>query len=499
MAGQPNWRKDDAGRGWREGGRERGSWRGSGRGSRGNTSGSQGNWRSGFSVARGRGCVESDRAYRSGRKSNSLCSEFQASGSCTGDSRCKYSHQLHEHSDVHTLSEQHLERTPETEEQIEIRNEFRRKYSSWKRLIKSRPRPNDIRTVEILWQGALEILDGEDRDSKQMVAGDLENDEFHGREHIRVLLEMTTYTYDAAIFVELVRPFLSVITHQALLDCLSIDTCVENLYNFISGSNGSRAMPFFQRLVANLLEMSDFADAIAKENIERTMIAMSTCLKELARRERRVLFHDDFPDIITSLEKSVGVVGVDRSSAAFSIIPSRTQELRGMIARVHGQLYREDQPPVWGASTTVMKSAYPREIIMPSKRHDNDEMDITDIRILPTEDELRSEAVEFLPSTDPDQPHFLVDSAARLLDTHFRLLRHDIFGELKSALGGLILTIEAQPSVLEDPSLNLKGIRAHSYVNAHVADITFDQRRGCEAQLSFSHPTKLAKKFPEER
>ncbi|KAB8302222.1 hypothetical protein EYC80_005667 [Monilinia laxa] len=126
-------------------------------------------------------------------------------------------------------------------------------------------------------------------------------------------------------------------------------------------------------------------------------------------------------------------------------------------------------------------------------------MDITDIRVLPTEDELCSEAVKFLPSTDPDEPHFLVDSAARLLDTHFRFLRHDIFGELKSALGGLIVTIEAQPSVLEDAWLNLKDIRAHSYFKAQVANIIFDHRRGLEARLSFSHPTQLAKKIQGER
>ena len=45
--------------------------------------------------------------------------------------------------------------------------------------------------------------------------------------------------------------------------------------------------------------------------------------------------------------------------------------------------------------------------------------DITKIKILPTEDEIRSEQVEFLPSTDLDQPHFLADPAERHLDTHF--------------------------------------------------------------------------------
>ncbi|TGO38884.1 hypothetical protein BHYA_0065g00190 [Botrytis hyacinthi] len=321
-----------------------------------------------------------------------------------------------------------------------------------------------------LWQGALRISDGEDRDNKQMVPQDLENDKFFGREHIRVLLGMTTHTNDAGTYVKLVQPFLDVMTHQALLDCLPVDTCVGNLYNFISGSNGS----------------------------QRTLIAISTCLRELLRRERHALFHDDLPNAVTSLENSVAIIGVDQNSAAFAIFPSRIQEIQGMIARAKGFLHQEDQQQADGVSTAVV-STYPREITLPQERHDNDKMDITSIRILPTEEEIHSEAVEFLPSTDVNQPQFLADPAARLLDTHFRLLRHDIFGELKSDLGGPILSIEAEPSLLKNSRLNFANIRAHSYAKAQVADITFNHRRGLEVQISFSHPSQLVKKSKQER
>ncbi|TGO66372.1 hypothetical protein BOTNAR_0062g00050 [Botryotinia narcissicola] len=367
-----------------------------------------------------------------------------------------------------------------------------------KYLIKSHPRPNDIRTIEMLWQGALKILDGEDRDNKQMVPQDLENEKKIGREHIRALLGMTTHTNGAGTYVKLVQPFLGVMTHQALLDCLSIDTCVGNLYNFISGSNGSRAIPFFQTLMANLIEIRYYFNQASTDEIERTLIAISTCLRELLRRERHALFHDDLPNVVTSLENSVAIIGVDRNSAAFAIIPSRIQEIQGMIARAKGLLHQEDQQQVDGVSTAVV-STYPREITLPQGRHDNDKMDITSIRILPTEEEIRSEAVEFLPSTDVDQPHFLGDPAERLLDTHFRLLRHDIFGELKSVLGGVILSIEAEPSLLENSRLNFANIRAHSYAKAQVAEITFDHRRGLEVQISFSHPPQLVKKSKQER
>ncbi|KAF7881219.1 uncharacterized protein EAF02_007110 [Botrytis sinoallii] len=467
-----SWRGDTVGRGWQGGDGEDGSWRGRNKGSGG--TGRQSSRKSFGSHVRGRGRGNGERGLGNPSRSDEICWSFQRTGKCSRGSRCRFSHEV---SNADEVFQQPRSRPEETLDQQEARNT----YSSWKYLIKSHPRPNDIRTIKMLWQGALKILDGEDRDNKQMVPQDLENDNFFGREHIRVLLGMTTHTNGAGTYVKLVQPFLSVMVHQALLDCLSIDTCVGNLYNFISGSNGSRAIPFFQTLITNLLEIHYSSSQASTDEIEKTLIAISTCLRELLRRERHALFHDDLPNLVTSLEISVAIIGVDRNSAAFAIIPSRIQEIQGMIARAKGLLYQEDQQKIDGFSTAVV-STYPREITLPQGRHDNDKMDVTSIRILPTEEEIRSEAVEFLPLTDVDQDHFLVDPAARLLDTHFRLLRHDIFGELKSVLGGLILSIEAEPSLLEKSRLNFANIRAHSYAKAQVAEITFNHRRGLEVQ-----------------
>jgi hypothetical protein len=108
-------------------------------------------------------------------------------------------------------------------------------------------------------------------------------------------------------------------------------------------------------------------------------------------------------------------------------------------------------------------------------------MDITKIKILPTHNEIQSAHVEFLPSTDPDQPHFLADSAERHLDTHFRLLRHDIFGELKQALNAMMIAVENDPALLNNSKLNLSDIRAYPYPKAHIRYICYDQRRGLQS------------------
>lgn len=78
------------------------------------------------------------------------------------------------------------ERTEPSAEQQQAKAD----YNAWKRFIKAPPRANDVYIMERLWNGALKILDGEDRDWKQMPPRDLDDDDFHGREHIHTLLSM---------------------------------------------------------------------------------------------------------------------------------------------------------------------------------------------------------------------------------------------------------------------------------------------------------------------
>jgi hypothetical protein len=53
---------------------------------------------------------------------------------------------------------------------------------------------------------------------------------------------VTSWWMRCGTFVALAQPFLSAITHPAMLDYLSVDTFVRGLCNFISGSNWTRAV-----------------------------------------------------------------------------------------------------------------------------------------------------------------------------------------------------------------------------------------------------------------
>jgi hypothetical protein len=237
-------------------------------------------------------------------------------------------------------------------------------YYSWKRLIKSPPRPNDVGTIRLLWSGALDILEGEDREGRQMLPRDLDNGEYFGLQHMKTVLTMQTHSRGHSTYVDLARPFLLVMSHPAILDCLTVDTSVGNLYNFISGSNGSRAILFFQNLSNNLVEqhLESISDDSSSTAMEKTLDAATITLRELLRREVRTAFNGDLPDLLNSLE-NIAQISLGNSVAAQRIC-KRVGEVRTMVARANRLLHEEEEPAVDGVSTTAVTSTYPREIIL---------------------------------------------------------------------------------------------------------------------------------------
>jgi len=287
------------------------------------------------------------------------CYSFQQTGHCRYGIKCIYSHDStigSNNSVLPSVSRERLEDTPE-------RQKAKDDYYSWKRLIKNPPRPNDIETIRLLWSGGLNILEGEDREGRQMLPRDLDNEEYFGRQHMKALLTMQTHTRGHGTYVDLARPFLLVMSHPAILDCLTVDTSVGNLYNFISGGSGSRAILFFRNLCTNLIEQH--LESTASDSsmaLEETLDATTITLRELLRREARAAFNDDLPDLLGSLE-NIAQISLGNSMAAQRIC-KRVGEIRTMVARANRLLHEEEGPTVHGVSTTVVTSTYPREIIL---------------------------------------------------------------------------------------------------------------------------------------
>ena len=99
-------------------------------------------------------------------ESNGICRFFQRNGHCKFGENCKFSHDI-----VPEREKKPREEEPPT--QLQARDD----YNYWKRFLKSPPRLNDNRTALQLWSGALEILNGDQTEWKQMVPRELDNDD----------------------------------------------------------------------------------------------------------------------------------------------------------------------------------------------------------------------------------------------------------------------------------------------------------------------------------
>lgn len=352
-----------------------------------------------------------------------------------------------------------------------------------------------------LWSGALEILDNGEKDWQQKVPRDLvEEVGMYGYQYVQEVMTTTANSSgeSRARLIHLVTPFLQVVSHPALLNCLSVDMYVGDLYSFISGSGGNRAVPFLLSLADSL------AATTANESTPDLLVAMTTALREILKRTPKAQLHEDIESLLEKLDGLHHSKISKDNSVEFQTVKMRIAELQRIIRRAHGTFAAHKTDIFDGVQQlqldqVVVTSTFPRDIQLPSSRHDNDHLDIAAIEILPTEAEVLSDLPEFLPSTDLSQPHFL-EGVERHLDTHFRLFRHEAFSEVKSTLSGLLNIMRKSDTELgQIPSTLSSNTNAYVYTNTSINYINFTRRQGLEVHISFLQPHHLDKKSQAER
>lgn len=428
----------------------------------------------------GRGRGQGRGAPFSGDTTNGrICFEFQRTGACKRTT-CTFAH-IDGRSDDRKAAPT---KATETEEQREARES----YNKWKRFLTLEP--TDPSVAKRFWKFALGILEGGDREYQQYLARDLDSDDkkHKGRDHIAALLNQRGCDDDSERYIKNSERFLLIITHPSFLDCLAVDTYVGSIYNFISGANGNRVVPFFQQLCKRLIaaRTNSGSSTTSPERLESTLVALSLALRELLKRERRARFNEDIETLLSILDTAANIFAPKAPTACSTHVVNHVRCMRDIIKRARGLLARTMAD---NDAVPAPASLYPRDLVIPSDRHDNDKLDITDIVIFPTQDEIMSDVQEFLPFTDPSQPHFLTDATQRHVDTHFRLYRHDKFGELKGALAGLLQTLSLDKTTINNSRLPLGDVRAYQYTAARTSDFVFD--RAFHIHMSFLPPPEM--------
>jgi hypothetical protein len=92
-----------------------------------------------------------------------------------------------------------------------------------------------------------------DKEWIQVLPKDLDNIEFWGKQNILKVMNIPSTHGEPIALLDSWEAFLRVMTHSAMMDCISVDSYVGSLYNFMAGPNGARAIPFFQHVCATLM------------------------------------------------------------------------------------------------------------------------------------------------------------------------------------------------------------------------------------------------------
>jgi hypothetical protein len=442
---------------------------------------------------RSRGNTSNRRGSNSSRKHNEPekpCTHFQR-GRCYYGEKCKFSHDVNEaaKSKLNPAAYRPTSSDPDAQNQ----------YFDWKTLLRSGISHSGYyrREHEELvqfWNGALEILESDSRENHQFLAKDLVDDKLHGFDFILATADADN-SEELRPMPSYDEPFLKVITHISLLDCLSIDSFVGTLYTYFGGTNGDRAIRYLRGVCLNLMSQGEENNEIAPVfSLDMIKLLLNT-LYQLLSRVRNARFHDELPALLDQARK-LGAKMTDKCSKADRDgLESKIEVMQSLITSANRSLTtpraHEENPQ----KTSSVLSSFPVEMQIPGGRHDNDLADISQIQILPIHGEIVSGDSEYLPSTNFHQPHFLADHLQRYIDSTFRLLRHDIFGSAKDVLRDLL----QQSDSTRSPYLSGKDSGAHLYLAAQVQHMFINDRRELEATVSFSTPPQLRKKSHKEQ
>ena len=287
-------------------------------------------------------------------------------------------------------------------------------------------------------------------------------------------------------------PFFRIISHPDILSSLILETPLDTIYTFLFGPNGRRAINLFKFTTSALGALA--RDEAVKDE-ELTSIAVTASLAVLER--------------IVELNQGAQVIAeftsiVNKLSAT---IPEQLLQVGSRnLARVRQRLGVGAAIPMLGNRPLEQKSPRPvfelgsdppGALSELGPRHDNDHEDIFKIKILPTTEEIQSQRLEYLPSSDSRKQH--LPGLAGLLDRQFRLLREDTVGQLRDAvqLECKRLTRPANATLPRKQQKN--GVRNIVYQNVVLLRLEFDRKRGLQVVAEFDQPSALAKKGAKER
>ncbi|KAG0043488.1 hypothetical protein BGZ83_011344 [Gryganskiella cystojenkinii] len=329
-------------------------------------------------------------------------------------------------------------------------------------------------------------------------------------------------------------PLVGVLTREAL--CMSTmgnesNVIYATVYTYRQTFIEEGIIPCIQELVSrgSLADYTSGAEKIQREDEYLCVVTSLSCaLLAIVRLVYQIVtrIRDARTDLAPTVTTLVAQVQI---CTKISIRTERDQFINGIMIREVNRLQRivsdaEDAViPVLEIATSgrAVKSANvpimrlllnsfdpPGTLSADGPRHDNDFSEISDINILPTQQEITCTRPPFLPSNGvPDAPHFLAPGWKRQVDTHFRLYREDMMDPLRRSITSFLAALEHTPIGEEGRLLANKELRKvldnnvnlNVYGNVQVFGMTMEKNTGGNIEIRFSQPPRILGETEERR
>jgi hypothetical protein len=306
-------------------------------------------------------------------------------------------------------------------------------------------------------------------------------------------------SHQASPFKDSVVPFFRAISHENVLCSLLLETEVDTIYNFLFGPSGRRAVTLFTFVAQSLQTI------VSGENGSADFVALEASLAVLRKIiELNGTAHllEELHPVVRTISACLDGIPIDGYTA---LLLRAQQSLRRIQQRLnlgseipHSQPVRKKEKRP--SATYKVGEELPGALSAKGPRHDNDHADITDIRILPTAQEVQSPRPEYLPVRDPQSWHR--PGIHGLLDRQFRLLREDTVGQLRDAVGEEIRRLSQPQGGSGSSKATARGkqaTRTVSFDDARILDVELDQRRGIQVVVRFNQPQPCQKLTAAQR
>ncbi|KAF2767292.1 P-loop containing nucleoside triphosphate hydrolase protein [Teratosphaeria nubilosa] len=304
------------------------------------------------------------------------------------------------------------------------------------------------------------------------------------------------------IFENQILPMFKAITHKNVIGSIILLPRLMTIYNILYGGDGEQAARMFGA-VASILRAMTLTDPNAENAVDAESIdVVETCLIAFAKLVE-VNTEAQIHHGLKLVAESLALLFEDHASPAvkFALKPAqrhlkRIEQRLGLGQALPDAAIKPGGNPSFRAVFHLSRER-PSELSADGPRHDNDKIDIREISILPTLEEIQSSRNEYLPLADPREWH--IGGLEGLLDRHFRLLREDTVGQLRDAARVELERLQDPDAYDRRDRRGRQGARTFVYENVLVNDVTFRSYTGMEFVLSFDQPKALRNRDPHAR